>query len=336
MKVGIVTIYDALNYGSFLQAYAMQMALQNIGYDVSILDCHSYTAKQLAKKWISRTDPIFYLRKRLSFGTELKELHIQKNRQQTNDVTVIGSDEVWNLKGYFDHVKEFFGENLNTDKIIAYAPSIGFCPIDFFAEAKETYKIRDFSVVFPRDEVTENACKRINAPVGDTVCDPTLLIYDEWSRHVKKYKKITEPYIVYYSYLDNTPMKEYIQRYAHEHNYKIIVANFHYLWGDKVVLPSPLQFLDLIMNAEYVFTSTIHGTIFSAIFEKKVIVRPSGQKVIDFMKKYYLCDRIYNENDSYDDFVKRVENNIDYKQIHDKFDVVRCKSIELLKNSIEG
>ena len=38
MKIGIVTIYDAYNYGSFLQAFALQEFLINEGHEVYILD----------------------------------------------------------------------------------------------------------------------------------------------------------------------------------------------------------------------------------------------------------------------------------------------------------
>ena len=34
MKIGIVTVYDGLNYGSFLQAYAMKRFLEDKGHEV--------------------------------------------------------------------------------------------------------------------------------------------------------------------------------------------------------------------------------------------------------------------------------------------------------------
>ena len=39
MKIGIVTIYDAYNYGSYLQAYALQKVLKSQGHEVIILNC---------------------------------------------------------------------------------------------------------------------------------------------------------------------------------------------------------------------------------------------------------------------------------------------------------
>ena len=38
MKIGIVTVQDSNNFGSFLQAYALQAYLKSLGHDVKIID----------------------------------------------------------------------------------------------------------------------------------------------------------------------------------------------------------------------------------------------------------------------------------------------------------
>lgn len=37
-KIGVITIHDADNYGSALQAYATQKVIQNLGYEAIIID----------------------------------------------------------------------------------------------------------------------------------------------------------------------------------------------------------------------------------------------------------------------------------------------------------
>ena len=37
-KCGILTLHQALNYGAFLQAYALQETVKQLGYDVSIIN----------------------------------------------------------------------------------------------------------------------------------------------------------------------------------------------------------------------------------------------------------------------------------------------------------
>ena len=37
-KVGLITLHRVKNYGSVLQAYATQIVLEKMGYDVSVID----------------------------------------------------------------------------------------------------------------------------------------------------------------------------------------------------------------------------------------------------------------------------------------------------------
>ena len=335
MKIGIATIYDSLNCGSFLQAYAMQHALEEMGHDVAVLDCHVWTCKRLIKKWISRSDFLFNFRTLMSYRKDLKKLHIEKNKGQKLDAVIIGSDEVWNLQGYFEHSPEYFGDHLNTDKIIAYAPSLGYYSVDDFVATETAQKIKKFRAVFPRDRITQEACEKILGEKCAIVCDPTILILDEWNKLKQPDTKRKEPYIVYYSYLDKTPMMEHIKRYAQESGYQIVIANFNYSWGNEIATPSPLQFLDLISNAECVFTSTFHGSVFSTLFRKQLVVRPSGQKVVDYLHKLGLDDRIYEDGCSYNEFIEQVNKPIAYESIFEQLSAMKAYSAELLRSSIE-
>lgn len=335
MKIGIATIYDALNYGSFLQAYAMQKTLESMGNEVVILDCHLWTSKRMIKKWVSRTDFLFNFYKTLSYRIDLRQLNIQKSNQQRFDAVIIGSDEVWNLKGNFEHAKEYFGDHLNTERIIAYAPSLGFCSKDDFLSAEEAKNIKKFYALFPRDKITKEVCETLTERECPIVCDPTILLLDTWKNHMHSYKKKKVPYVLYYSYKNDTPMKEHIKRYAKENGYKVVIANFKYKWGDSIELPSPLQFLDLVNDAECVFTSTFHGSVFSTLFEKNVVIRPSGQKVVNYLHTLGLDEKIYQDDCSYDEFIKKIRAPIPYEKIKGFLSKQKYESIELLKESLK-
>ena len=47
MKIGVITFHAALNYGSALQAYALQEYLSARGHDVSIIDFRSLAQRRL-------------------------------------------------------------------------------------------------------------------------------------------------------------------------------------------------------------------------------------------------------------------------------------------------
>lgn len=98
---------------------------------------------------------------------------------------------------------------------------------------------------------------------------------EDWEALLPKVNSDSK-YVVYYSYLDDSPMKNYILRFAKENRLKVVIAGFDYSWGDQKRMVSPLGFLTLLKNAEYVFTSTFHGSVLSTILQKKIMVRPSG------------------------------------------------------------
>ena len=335
MKIATITIYDALNCGSYLQAYALQHAIAGMGHETAILDTRTYDLYKILRKWISRKNTIFHIKQRLKYRRDINKLNICKDESIHFDKVVIGSDEVWNINGHFDHGPQFFGDNINADGVLAYAPSIGFCSVEDFCKAPEAQKLKNFQVVFPRDENTQQVCREVLNQEQPRVCDPTLLIIDEWVNIAETFKAPKEKYVLYYSYLDNTPMKESIIRYAHSRGFKVVCANFNYKWADRVLSPSPLEFLSLIHNAECVFTSTFHGSVFSTIFKKQVIIRPSGPKVVDYLELCNLKDRIYTDEMSYDTFEQLVDQKIDYDFVFSVLKPLKEESLKRLSDAIK-
>ena len=98
-KIGILTLHNALNYGAFLQAFALQTILQDRHYEVEIID--------LAKsRFLDRLKLIKckYPRKVIHHYKLLKQFDKVSNRLQVTrrnpndfDTIIVGSDEVWNL-----------------------------------------------------------------------------------------------------------------------------------------------------------------------------------------------------------------------------------------------
>jgi len=334
MKIATVTIYDALNCGSYLQAYALQHVIEKMGHETVILDGRKYNFYKLLRKWVKRNDTLFHIRQLLKYKRDIKKLKICRDINCHFDKAIIGSDEVWNIKGHFDHVPQFFGRDINANSIIAYAPSIGFCSVEDFCKSSEAQEIKKFHMVFPRDSATHQACLKMLNQECPIVCDPTILFLDGWIDIVKDYPVPKEKYVLYYSYLDNTPMKENIIRYAHSRGLKVVCANFNYKWADKIVLPSPLEFLNFVYHAECVFTSTFHGSVFSTIFKKPLVVRPSGPKVVDYLQMVGLDSRIYKDGMEYEPFEKMVEQTIDYDQVYAVLESLKDKSIALLSDAI--
>lgn len=334
MRIAIVTIYSAFNYGSFLQAYAMQETLKKMGHEVDMLNCSKAPINQRLRKVISKTNPVFVLKRYLAYNRDWKKLNISTQVDAQYDAAIIGSDEVWNIKGYFEHWPQYLGEGINTKHLIAYAPSVGFSkPEDLLSNGPFVEGVKRFDAICPRDNVTRDVCMKLCNHVTERVVDPTLLILDDWEALLPEMKK-KEKYVVYYSYLDDSPMKEYILRFAKEHNMKVYIAGFNYQWGDKNKMESPLGFLTLLKNAEYVFTSTFHGSVMSTILKKKLVVRPSGQKVIDYLDLIGLSNRKFFDGMDYEAFESLTMEDIDYNRVRMVQNEMRKKSIEILERAL--
>ena len=336
MKIAIVTIYDAFNYGSFLQAYAMQETLKKMGHDVTVLDCGTEKSYQKLRKRIALKKLAFSLNRLFVYQKDWQKLNISRNIGELYDVAIIGSDEVWNIKGHFEQWPQYLGEKINAKRLVAYAPSVGFSkPEELLACERFTKGVKRFDTICPRDNVTREICMKLSTKVTERVIDPTLLMLEDWDSLLPAAKE-NEKYVVYYSYLDESPMKSYILKFAKERSLKVIITGFDYGWGDKKRMDPPLGFLTLLKNAEYVFTSTFHGSVLSTILQKKIMVRPSGQKVTDYLKLVGLSHRQFKDDMDYAEFEKIVQDEINYEKVRAIQSDMIEKSMRILTDALSG
>ena len=311
MKIGIVTLYDAYNCGSFLQAYALQKFIEKQGEKPVVLDCSSDRLRWL--KRIVALSPrrlAIKLRKRYAYGKAWKKLNIKKYRSsEIWDVTFFGSDEIWNIANpHFEHCPQYFGELINSKKKVAYAPSIGYADVDGCVDDEHLVScISEFDSCYVRDDSTKRLVECIRKEKVKRVCDPTLLLYDEWQNYEEEYK-IEEPYMIIYGYSNEScDIKDEIQNYAKKKGLKIISVAFDCSWADDVVIPTPFQFLNLVHNASCVFGTTFHISVFATIYNKPFCVKSSMQKTLDFLELTGQTERLYIEDG---DFEKVITKNI--------------------------
>lgn len=336
MRIAVVTIYSAFNYGSFLQAYAMQETLKKLGHEAVLLDCSKEPWQKKIRKFASRKKPLFTINRYVSYKKDWNKLNLSRNTQEQFDVALIGSDEVWNIRGSFEQWPQYFGNQLHAKRLVAYAPSVGFSkPEELLSSKRFTEGVMQFDAICPRDMVTRDVCSSLSTKVTERVVDPTILLLEDWEHYLLS-SKGTGKYVVYYSYLDDSPMKEYILRFAKERNLKVIIAGFDYTWGDENRMVSPLEFMTLLKNAEYIFTSTFHGSVLSTILQKKLVVRPSGQKVTDYLETIGLSERCFVDEMKYDAFEDLAMASIDYKAVREKQKKMKEKSIEILQKALTG
>jgi hypothetical protein len=126
----------------------------------------------------------------------------------------------------------------------------------------------------------------------------------DWMHFIKKQKK--EKYILIYSINHNIHLFDCAIRLSQEKNLKIyyICIDIHdrrNLSGVKnvkcLLSPSPEEFLNLIYHAEYVFTNSFHGTVFSVVFKKLFYCETNfgeqhNHRIIVLLEGLGLTDRI--------------------------------------------
>ena len=147
-KVGIITFHASENFGSVLQAFAMQHILEKFGYDSDIIDFILESDMQQYKVFRVGTykrrpaafliDVMYYRRNKQRkinfelFSTNFLKISSKRyyagksNLLEVNkdyDIFICGSDQIWNLNCLGRMVPEFFlsfADDLK--KKIAFSP----------------------------------------------------------------------------------------------------------------------------------------------------------------------------------------------------------------------
>ncbi len=363
-KVAIMTWHKNKNYGSALQAIALNTAIKNLGYETTFIKYEYKTNRYFIPKLQSIhrlitayvkeiLNPYYSTPKR----SELFEEFISQNSKETNvctnyselyelnnqfDYFVCGSDQVWSLTNSFDD--KYYLSFVSDDKVkISYAPSFGlsdFYHNDMRPMVKGLLERMDHISV--REIQGANIVHNLIGTAPKVVADPTLLMnYEEWNKNcnIESSPKIKEKYILCY-FLGN------------EKNY---VKNIKYI-SDKLNLPcyyipnykndkrcgkkvpfevGPVEFMSLIKNAEYVCTDSFHGMAFSINFNTpfSVFKRFKDGKNNDQNSRIYSLVSLI-------DLQERLEREtygtpIDYDKVNIKVEELRKASLDFLKNALK-
>lgn len=304
MRIGVTTWFRDMNYGTILQALALQTYLKKLGHEPCLIN---YLPPRNFPK-DKRRSFMQKVRGKLDYicTNKYKAVHTETFQHKQDrffkaidenccvtapvkcnedfdklgdkfDAFICGSDQIWN-PNWLD--KRFFLDyvNGNEKKKISYAPSIGLSELP--RERYQDYAdlLKDFSAVSLREENAVLQLKEIlNKPVQN-VCDPVFLLTKaEWLNFSGNERKINEPYLFYYFLTYNSKHWLAVKRFAKKHKLKIVglpvVGRQFYVYGtNEYIAASPADFINYINNAEYVFTDSFHATSFSILLETQFFV----------------------------------------------------------------
>lgn len=364
MKIDIVTLHRAQNYGSVLQAFALQKQIEKLGHQAYILDYYPerYTNKGLLKRLKNKSsrfnNPLVlliaklliypsYLKKGIQFNKFMHYLNLEKPSFATNeegmgrftdaDAYCAGSDQIWNSHWNEGVEKALFLDFVPKGKLcFSYAASIGLSNIPA-NEIDETKLLLDkFEFLSLREDKGVELVKELGRTDAVQCLDPTLLMSkEEWSLYADDSYKGKE-YVLTYNLHHDPEIDKCAKAIASK--YHLQIRNISYNWHDIVRhgrldwCPTVEGFLGLIKNAKYVVADSFHATAFSIIFEKPfVVITPevASSRLSSLLKMLELDDYNINKFTS----VKVIEQPIDYIRVKSIIATKQRESISFLNKA---
>lgn len=358
MKIGILSMQEIKNYGSFLQAYSLKNHIESLGHSCEFINI--VPGEQLGAYKIRKFHKIRLLAERLRGWDFIKrfkyiylfqsgfsrkfipELGVRRGKTAPVhfDAVVIGSDEVFNcgLKTWFGFSRQLFGEGLDADKVITYAASFGATTLQILDELQIKGTVASLlgriDCLSVRDKNSSDIVKALTGKAPYEHVDP-VLIYDDESCVPKSVN--LENYMIVYTYperINNADEIKAICAYARSRNLKLVSIGHYFSWCDLTIVPHPFEVLAYFKHATCIVTDTFHGTAFSIKYNKPfcTIVRETNRnKLTHLLEQFDLTNRIVADMS---DFSKILNKNVDFTDVNRLMESERIRSMEYLKQNL--
>lgn len=293
MKISLLTFLNNYNYGSTLQAYALQEAVKGLGYEPRHLDYAPDKKEKIKNLLLSGNSPKLILEglrrrqgwdpgknaairafqaKHLNKTAPLHNSAALRNAVSESDRLLVGSDQIWNPI-WLNPV--YFGAFTEKPKA-AYAPSLGVGVLPANKAKRMKKWLMAFRYLSCREEKGAAAVRQLTGRECPTLCDPVCLMTGDQWRAIAPPMKREKSYLLGYL-LGNRPEYE-----------KKFMALAEQMGLEPVLLPitaesrawpvsflegaGPETFIAAIQGASHVVTDSFHMTAFCALLERPVTI----------------------------------------------------------------
>ena len=303
-KIFLVTRRAGYNFGSSLQAFALQQIFRLKGFDCEILNVKEIRQRGKIRLCILNCiGRIFYLmpnikkligpivynrfiqsyraRKKfdyfnsnvLTVSKPLRNTKALKLYIKERNIVICGSDQIWNPFA-FNPIMALSFVNPLKNILVAYAPSFGVSEIPLKSKDMMAHYLSRFHYLSIREK---SGAEIINNLIGKEVpilLDPTLVVDKSvWNTIEKPVSLPYDKYILCYFLKTNNVPRKYIAELAAEK--KAIILNIQTNYSILNIEGAenradfgPENFIFLIKNATCIVTNSYHCCIFSHIYEK--------------------------------------------------------------------
>lgn len=378
MNIAVFTFFCNGNYGSELQAIAMDYACRKAGHTPVFYKIKSSNKLErifevlmdrvdiAIHRLISKEYRYYYASRRLNatkqrtISSQLKKKVIDTTRTTIEtasiprrsynkikgiDCYICGSDQVWSaLK--MPILKEIFLVGIDSSKKIAYAPSFGLNQLpDYFTRSVMRY-ISSFQYLSVRELTAKEEIKNHTGKDAELVLDPTLMVGKNfWESELSKRnltRPFSEPYILCY-FLGE--ISDDVVKIINEHypNHSIVCLPYEnecsrFAKG-RYVEADQFEFVNLIKNADTVFTDSFHGTVFSILFNTPfVVISRSHEKNVtqtsrieSILSLFGLTQRFCHSKNDIDSAICL---HIDFDDVNEKMTSYQDSSRLFLENAL--
>ena len=301
-KVGIITFLHNDNFGSSLQAYALQRTICALGAEAEHMDYRPDGAEKIRNYISSGNSPALILdglRKRKVkssmagarkksraipdfYRRSLRLSPVCRNRSELKkqcgkyDMLICGSDQIWNP--VWLNQAYFLPFAPAETRKIAYAASLGVSRLPSEAKQKKMRKwLIGFDAISVREEEGAVLLEKMTGKRAEVMPDPVcLLTRNEWETVMTAPPVARGAYLLCYFIGENTAYWETVRQLQTELQLEVLVvpvtAESFSAEYKKLDGMGPEEFLGALHGAAAVCTDSFHCFVLSTIFEKPCIV----------------------------------------------------------------
>lgn len=260
-KIAVVSCYFKHNYGSMLQAYATQMALDKLNYDNETIDITGFNGeiKKAKLKYFAKaslTSDILLsklgmaknvLKKKLSKGEYTNKTQIRDKKfddfskkyfrlspiyssltelsnkcEERYSSVLVGSDQLWLPANI---AANYYTLSFVPDTVntIAYSTSFGQSQLPKSVAKKASVFLNKIKHIGVREETGQKLVKDIASRNVPVVCDPTMLFTGEEWMSIQQEKPIVDGKYIFCYFLGNNPShRDFVKRLKKKTGYKVV------------------------------------------------------------------------------------------------------------------
>ncbi len=293
-RTGIITFLHNDNYGSALQAYALQRVIREAGHDCEHLDYapdraekirnllrsgnspklileglrkRSVKAGQQGARDKSAAIPEFYGR-RMKLSRKCRNLKELREAAEGYDTLVCGSDQIWNPVWLNP---AYFGTFVpKSVKKTAYAPSLGIQTLPPAGKIRKFRKwTKGFSAISLREEEGAELLEKMTGIRPDVMPDPVCLLSREEWEEIAAPAPEGAPYLLCYFIGENESYREKVRQISREEGLRVlevpVTAEGYRSGFERLEGLGPEAFLGAVKGAACFCTDSFHGLVFGTL-----------------------------------------------------------------------